>query len=274
MNNIDLCYNEHICVTLTLIRSFKDQWPVGWFGLLLFILSNWNRFAVGLLLVLGLTGLCGAAPPLRLIISDSIPPPYLLAGTIAAAGQATDLCRVVARRLGYDPVLSVVPPKRVPEMMKSREADMLCHVSPDWYAAPMDLDFGAPLYEVRNVFIGPADQPDICDGCQPSGEVVTVIGHIYGSAANHAFADGTAHRRDVRTEEGVYMTVQRGHATLGILSEQTFRFLAVAGSGLSVKGVSARFPVTIGVAKGGVIKAADLLRVTTELARGDAVPSQ
>ena len=238
------------------------------------ILPCWNRLVAGLLLALGLTGSCGAAAPLRLIISDSIPPPYLMSGTVLTSGLASDLCRMAARRLGYEPILSVVPPKRVPEMMKSREADMLCHVSPDWYAEPMDLDFGVPLYEVRNVFIGPVNQPEICDDCRPSGEVVTVIGHIYGNAANRAFADGTAYRRDVRTEEGVYMTVQRGHATLGILSEQTFRYLAAKEGGLAIKGVTARFPVTIGVAKGGVIKAADLLRVTMDLARGEAFLSQ
>jgi ABC-type amino acid transport substrate-binding protein len=219
-----------------------------------------------LLLSAILSGAAMAAPPLRLIISDSIPPPYLITGKEAAAGLATDLCRATARRLGFEPVLTVVPSKRVPEMMKAGEADMLCHVSPAWYPDVARLDFGVAMYEVRNVFVGPVAMPDICETCAPQGEVVTVIGYVYGDAVNRAFAAGTARRRDVRTEEGVYTMLRRGRVTLGILSEQTFHYLGGKTDGLAVKGVTARFPVTMGVVKGGPVSAADLQRVTAELA--------
>ena len=230
----------------------------------------------GLLLAAGFSApvLAGTPPPLRLIISDSIPPPYLITSKGAVAGMATDLCRAVATRLGYAPVLTVVPSKRVPEMIKARDADMLCHVSPDWYPDPGSIEFGTPMYVVRNVFVGPASQPPICDDCAPSGEVVTVIGYVYGDGVNRAFADGTARRRDVRTEEGVYTMVRRGRAPLGILSEQTFHYLGGKNDGLSVKGVTARFTVTMGVTKVGPVSAADLRRVTAELAQADTSVGQ
>lgn len=226
-----------------------------------------RRLAAGLFLAFALAAPAVSAAPLRLIISDSIPVPYLIRQNGATSGLAVDLCRAVAQRLGFTPVLAVVPSKRVPEMVKAGEADMLCHVSPDWYPDPDGLDFGTTMYEVRNILVGPASQPDICETCTPVGEVATVIGYVYGDRVNKAFADGTARRHDVRTEEGVYTMLRRGRLSLGILSEQTFHHLSGKDDGLTMKGVAARFPVTMGVAKGGPVAAADLARVTAELAQ-------
>lgn len=217
-----------------------------------------------LMCVLG-AGAAQASEKLRIIISDSIPPPYLLDTGTDPAGLAVNLCRVIAKHLGFVPDLVVVPSKRVPEMIRMREADMLCHVSPNWYPDPELLDFGTILYPVRNVLIGPVDGPPLCDDCTPTGDVATVIGYSYGPHFNEAFGAGTATRRDVRTEEGVYRTVRAGRIPMGILSEQTFVYFGGGHDGLGIKAVAASFPVTVGVIRDGRVNGADLMRVTAAL---------
>lgn len=217
-----------------------------------------------LMCVLGV-GTGRASDTLRLIISDSIPPPYLLGSGTNPAGLAVDLCRVIAQRLGFVADLVVVPSKRVPEMVRAREADMLCHVSPDWYPDPELLHFGTTLYPVRNVLVGPLESPSLCGECTPVGDIATVIGYSYGPRFNDAFRAGTATRRDVRTEEGVYRTVRAGRVQMGILSEQTFVYFGGGHDGLGIKAVAASFPVTVGVIRNGRVNAADLMLVTAAL---------
>jgi hypothetical protein len=168
----------------------------------------------------------------------------------------------VARGLGYEPSLSLAPPKRVAEIIRARGADLLCHVSPDWYPDPGLMDFGTTLYQVRGVLVGRPDVPDICDGCTPAGLVATVAGYNYGPALAAAFASGTASRSDVRTEQAVYLMVRRDRVAYGILPDLTFQHLSDGADRLVIKGRVTGFPVTVATLRGGRIAAEDLRRVT------------
>jgi len=198
--------------------------------------------------------------PLRLVVSDSLPPPYLILDEAGgeAGGLAIDLCRKVAERLGHGADVRLAPPKRLPELVRAGDVDMVCHVAPAWYAYPDDLWFGRRLYTADNVFIAAQDAPSICEQCPLPREVATVIGYEYGDRLRQGFDSGTVSRRDVRTEENVFRLVQHGRVPYGIISEYTFRYFAKGTHDLDVKGRVARFNITVGVPRTGVISEAEL----------------
>lgn len=201
-----------------------------------------------------------AGKPLRLVIADSLPPPYLILdeGGGEAKGLAIDLCRKVAERLGHGAEVRLAPPKRLPELVRAGEVDMVCHVAPDWYAYPDDLWFGRRLYSADNVFIAVQGAPDICDQCPLPADVATVIGYEYGDRLRQGFDSGTVSRRDVRSEENVFRLVQHGRVPYGIISEYTFRYFAKGQHDLAIKGSVARFNITVGVPRTGLISEAEL----------------
>lgn len=219
--------------------------------------------ALFLLAVTGIVPARAGDPPfpvLRLLAADSLPPPYLMRVGEGAEpeGLAIAMCRKVAARLGYGATVRVAPPKRVPELMRSGEADMLCHVAPEWYAYPDDLWFGRRLYSADIVFIARKEARPVCDECPVPAEVATVIGYEYGDRMGQAFADGTAKRRDVRSEENVFRLVQHGRIDYGMLSEYTFNYLARDQHDLAIKGYAARYHITVAVSRHGPISEAEL----------------
>lgn len=197
---------------------------------------------------------------LRLVISNSLPPPYLVEAEDGRepAGMAVDLCRKVAERLGYGAQIQAVPPKRLPELVRAGEADMVCHVSASWYPRPDDLWFGTRLYNAGNVFIAAANAPAICPTCELPPEVATVASYEYGDRIRQAVASGRVQRHDVRSEENVFRLVQGGRVAYGIISEYTFRYLLMGGQGLAIKGELQRYDITVGVTRRGTISEADL----------------
>lgn len=210
---------------------------------------------------------------LRLLVADSLPPPYLTraAEGVEPEGLAIAMCRKVAARLGYGTVVRVAPPKRVPELMRAGEADMLCHVAPEWYAYPDDLWFGRRLYSADNVFIARKDAKPVCDACPVPAEVATVIGYEYGARVGQAFAGGASTRRDVRSEENVFRLVQHGRIDYGIVSEYTFHYFAGDRSDLSIKGYAARYHITVAVPRNGPISEAELMAASAAIRLPDDV---
>lgn len=198
---------------------------------------------------------------LRLIVADSLPPPYLISAEEGRepTGLAIDVCRTVAARLGYGSTVMAAPPKRVPEMIRAGEADLLCHVSKLWYPYPEDLWFGRKLYSADNVLIAPAREPAICATCALPANIATVIGYHYGDRLAAAVKTGKTQRHDVRGEENVFRLVQHGRVNYGILSEYTFRYFIDGASDLAIKGSIARFNITVGAPKNGRIGEAELL---------------
>lgn len=222
----------------------------------------------GLLSVIAPTAGTAAAEPLRLLISNSLPPPYLMTPTDPndrPIGLAVDLCGKVATRLGYRWVIQTAPPKRVPEIMRAGEADMLCHVSPPWYIYPDQMWFGRRLYSADNVFIAAREAEPVCDGCPIPSEVATVIGYQYGERVDEAFNSGRAIRRDVRSEEAVFRLVQHGRVAYGLISEYTFHYLAGTRSSLAIMGHASRFNITVGVRRNGPVSEAELLIATASI---------
>lgn len=218
-------------------------------------------FVALLLLVAAPVGAAEPSPAmLRLLVADSLPPPYLTRAGDGAEpeGLAIAMCRKVAARLGYGSTIRVAPPKRVPELMRAGEADMLCHVAPEWYAYPDDLWFGRRLYSADNVFIAKKEAKAVCDDCPVPAEVATVIGYEYGDRVGRAFAGGTSARRDVRTEENVFLLVQHGRIEYGIVSEYTFHYFARNRQDLAIKGYAARYHITVAVPRNGPISEAEL----------------
>lgn len=215
--------------------------------------------AILLLLLLAIPG-DAAGKPLRLVVSDSLPPPYLILDEAGgeARGLAIDLCRKVAERLGQLSEVRLAPPKRLPEMVRAGEVDMVCHVAPAWYAYPDDLWFGRQLYTADNVFIAAQGAPSICDQCSLPAEVATVIGYEYGDRMRQGFDSGAVSRRDVRSEENVFRLVQHGRVPYGIISEYTFRYFAKGMREVAIKGSVARFNVTVGVPRRGSISEVEL----------------
>lgn len=201
-----------------------------------------------------------ARPVLRLLAADSLPPPYLMRAEDGTEpeGLAIAMCRKVATRLGYGATVRVAPPKRVPELMRAGEADMLCHVAPEWYAYPDDLWFGRRLYSADNVFIARKQAKAICDDCAVPAELGTVIGYEYGDRVGRAFANGTSVRRDVRSEENVFRLVQHGRIDYGIVSEYTFHYFERDQHDLAIKGYAARYHITVAVPRNGPISEAEL----------------
>lgn len=204
---------------------------------------------------------------LRLLVADSLPPPYLMLadGRGEPVGLAIDLCRKVAARLGHASSVRVAPPKRVPELIRAGEADMLCHVSPGWYAYPDEMWFGRKLYSADNVFIASRDAGSVCNDCALPAEVATVIGYEYGDKVGRSFANGLSTRRDVRTEENVFRLVQHGRVAYGIVSEHTFHYFAHDQRGLAIKGYAARYDITVGVPRKGPITQAQLQAATAAI---------
>ncbi|MFV3128438.1 substrate-binding periplasmic protein [Niveispirillum sp. KHB5.9] len=207
------------------------------------------------------------APVLRLLVADSLPPPYLIRedGQAEPAGLAIALCRKVAGRLDYATTVRLAPPRRVPELMRAGEADMLCHVSPEWYTTPDDLWFGRPLYSADVVIIGPRAAKEICGKCALPAELATVIGYEYGERVGRALAEGRSGRRDVRTEENVFRLVEHGRIEYGLVSEYTFHYFARDRRDLAIKGYATRYHITVGVPKGGLISEADLKRASASI---------
>lgn len=201
-----------------------------------------------------------ALPFLRLLAADSLPPPYLMRGGEGAEpeGLAIAMCRKVAALLGYGTTVRVAPPKRVPELMRSGEADMLCHVAPEWYAYPDDLWFGRRLYSADIVFIARTQANPVCDDCPVPAELATVIGYEYGDRVGQAFARGTTQRRDVRSEENVFRLVQHGRVDYGVVSEYTFHYFTRDQHDLAIKGYAARYHITVAVPRNGPISEAEL----------------
>lgn len=136
---------------------------------------------------------------------------------------------------------------------------MLCHVAPEWYAYPDDLWFGRRLYSADNVFIAKKEAKAVCDDCPVPAEVATVIGYEYGDRVGRAFAAGTSARRDVRTEENVFLLVQHGRIEYGIVSEYTFHYFARNRQDLAIKGYAARYHITVAVPRNGPISEAELM---------------
>lgn len=214
-----------------------------------------------ILLLLLLAIPAGAAgKPLRLVVSDSLPPPYLILDNAGgeARGLAIDLCRKVAERLGHGADVRLAPPKRLPELVRAGDVDMVCHVAPAWYAYPDDLWFGRRLYTADNVFIAAHGAPSICEQCPLPREVATVIGYEYGDRMRQGFDSGTVSRRDVRSEENVFRLVEHSRVPYGIISEYTFRYFAKGKHDLAIKGSVARFNITVGVPRTGLISEAEL----------------
>ncbi len=213
-----------------------------------------------ILLMIALPAATPAAAPLRLVVSDSLPPPYLILDEDGgeAKGLAIDLCRKVAERLGHAATVRLAPPKRLPELVRAGEVDMVCHVAPGWYAYPDDLWFGRRLYTADNVFIAAQGAPSICDQCSLPAEVATVIGYEYGDRMRQGFDNGAVSRRDVRSEENVFRLVQHGRVSYGIISEYTFRYFAKGTREVAIKGSVARFNITVGVPRSGSISEAEL----------------
>ncbi|MFV3076088.1 substrate-binding periplasmic protein [Niveispirillum fermenti] len=208
-----------------------------------------------------------AGDVLRLLMSESLPPPYLiqLEGEAEPTGLTVDLCRKVAARLGYGASVRVAPPKRVPELMRAGEADMLCHVSPNWYPYPEEMWFGRRLYSADNVFIAARDAEPVCEECAIPREVATVIGSDYGERVDMAFASGRSARRDVRSEENVFRLIQYGRMAYGIVPEYTFHYFAGHNQDMAIKGHAYRFNITVGVPRSGPIGEAELLIATASI---------
>lgn len=207
------------------------------------------------------------AAPLRLLVADSLPPPYLIQeeGRAEPAGLAVAMCRKVAERLGYISIVRLAPPRRVPELMRAGEADMLCHVASEWYVYPDDLWFGHPLYSADVVFIAPKTAKEICDKCAPPAELATVIGYEYGERVRKAVAEGKSVRRDVRTEENVFRLVEHGRIEYGVVSEYTFHYFAGDRRDLAIKGYAARYHIAVGVPKNGRITRAALTAASASI---------
>ncbi|WP_281262366.1 substrate-binding periplasmic protein [Niveispirillum cyanobacteriorum] len=220
----------------------------------------WLCYLFLTLLLIVFPAVAPAAAPLRLVVSDSLPPPYLILdeGGGEAKGLAIDLCRKVAERLGRDTTVRLAPPKRLPELVRAGEVDMVCHVAPGWYAYPDDLWFGRRLYTADSVFIAAQGAPSICDQCSLPAEVATVIGYEYGDRMRQGFDSGAVSRRDVRSEENVFRLVQHGRVSYGIISEYTFHYFAKGLRDVAIKGSVARFNITVGVPRSGSISEAEL----------------
>lgn len=198
---------------------------------------------------------------LRLLISDSLPPPYLIQSGDDGAeptGLAVDVCRKVAERLGYGSVMRQAPPKRLPELVRAGEADMVCHVSPAWYAYPDDMWFGRRLYNADNVFIAARNARSICAECPLPAEVATVMGYEYGDRIANAVHSGRMIRRDVRSEENVFRLIEFGRIEYGIVSEYTFHYFARQRPDMAIKGSAVRYNITVGVPRTGPITEAEL----------------
>lgn len=232
------------------------------------VFMKWRSpLAVGLCLLLCVLvaipdARCQPDRTLRLLISDSLPPPYLIRSGVAEGeptGLAVDVCRKVAERLGYDSVMRQAPPKRLPEMVRAGEADMVCHVSPAWYAYPDDMWFGRRLYSADNVFIAPRDARPICESCTLPAEVATVIGYEYGDRIVQAIEAGRTIRRDVRSEENVFRLIEFGRIEYGIVSEYTFHYFARHRADMAIKGSAVRYNITVGVPRTGPITEAELM---------------
>lgn len=200
------------------------------------------------------------AGDLRLVVSDSLPPPYLIQagdGT-PPKGLAIDLCRKVAERLGHGSVVRLAPPRRLPELVRAGDVDMVCHISAAWYPYPEEMWFGRRLYSADNVFIAARDAAAVCERCALPPNVATVIGYEYGDRLRKAIDSGQMVRRDVRTEENVFRLVQHGRVPYGIVSEYTFHYFAQGAQELAIKGSVARFNITVAVPRNGIIGEAEL----------------
>ncbi len=219
-------------------------------------------FCLLLALLMGPTSVWGQPDrTLRLLISDSLPPPYLIQSGddgVEPTGLAVDVCRKVAARLGYDSKMRQAPPKRLPELVRAGEADMVCHVSSAWYAYPDDMWFGRRLYSADNVFIAPREARPICEQCPLPPEVATVMGYEYGDRISQAVESGQMIRRDVRSEENVFRLIEFGRIEYGIVSEYTFRYFARQRQDLTIKGSAVRYNITVGVPRNGPITEAEL----------------
>lgn len=234
------------------------------------VMNRCSQALIAIIAIIGsyIAGACAvdatepaSRPSLRLIVADSLPPPYLISAEQGRepTGLAIDVCRTVAARLGYGSTVMAAPPKRVPEMIRAGEADLLCHVSKLWYPYPDELWFGRKLYSADNVLIAPSREPEICTTCALPANIATVIGYHYGDRLAAAVKAGKTQRHDVRAEENVFRLVQHGRVNYGILSEYTFRYFDDGVSDLAIKGSIARFGITVGAPKNGRIGEADLL---------------
>jgi polar amino acid transport system substrate-binding protein len=137
-------------------------------------------------------------------------------------GILKDLGDSIAKRLGRRAVYVSVPPKRVPIMLASGDADSVCYVMPHWIEG--DFNWSKPLIPSSGVLVARTDAPVVSNLSDLADKRVgTVLGYRYPNfddALGKHFS-----REDAPVMASNLNKLQAGRMQYAIMEKMTIQFL-------------------------------------------------
>lgn len=181
------------------------------------------------------SALCGAEE-LRWGYSPSNGMPY--AESIdheLAPGFIRDLGESVGERLALRVRFVETPDKRVESALAQGIIDLQCINNAQWMKAPEKLHWSPSLFEEEDALVQKADGPPLDDLATVKDlRVGTSLGYVYSAPLMQAFAEGRAHRDDVRDLDTRLHMLERGRLDALIEMRRPLEFMLAEHANLPV----------------------------------------
>jgi polar amino acid transport system substrate-binding protein len=183
------------------------------------------------LLGLPASGLAQERPALRVAMSRSLAPPFVIwRDNLAAGGIDAEIAQAVAEQLKTQVEFITLPRLRIESALINGEADMACNLSPLNQAKGESLTQSAALFELQEMLSGHPGAPGVDKPEQiATGSVVgTLQGQAY-AALEPFFAQSRLKRDDALDEERLLLKLAKERHPYGVSNREVLAWFVAQG---------------------------------------------